>query len=187
MGMETERNWIMGWAALENLPAIIPLNWTLVGSTVLGRRINCTLLTAAALRIYIRKLLLFGFVDCLIRKLLLFGLVDCLIRTSLLFGFVHCFIRGPLLFGCVDCLIRRSLLFGFADYLIRNLHVFDFVDCLIWGPLLFAFVDCLIKRLLLLGCITIWGKKNSMVWVRERTIPTERPKLVGEVIANLCG
>jgi hypothetical protein len=30
-------------------------------------------------------------------------------------------------------------------------------------------------------------KKNSMVWVRERTIPTERPPLVGEVIANFCG
>jgi hypothetical protein len=29
--------------------------------------------------------------------------------------------------------------------------------------------------------------KNSMVWVRERTIPTERPPLVGEVIANFCG
>jgi hypothetical protein len=26
-----------------------------------------------------------------------------------------------------------------------------------------------------------------MVWVRERTIPTERPPLVGEVITNLCG
>jgi hypothetical protein len=30
-------------------------------------------------------------------------------------------------------------------------------------------------------------KKISMVWVRERTIPTERPPLVGEVIANFCG
>jgi hypothetical protein len=30
-------------------------------------------------------------------------------------------------------------------------------------------------------------KLNSMVSVRERTIPTERPPLVGEVIANLCG
>jgi hypothetical protein len=30
-------------------------------------------------------------------------------------------------------------------------------------------------------------KKNSMVLVRERTIPTERPPLVGEVIANFCG
>jgi hypothetical protein len=30
-------------------------------------------------------------------------------------------------------------------------------------------------------------KKNSMVWVRERTIPTERPPLVGEVVANFYG
>jgi hypothetical protein len=30
-------------------------------------------------------------------------------------------------------------------------------------------------------------KKNSMVWVRERTIPTERPPLVGEVTASFCG
>jgi hypothetical protein len=29
-----------------------------------------------------------------------------------------------------------------------------------------------------------YAKKNSMVWVRERTIPTERPPLVNEVIAN---
>jgi hypothetical protein len=26
-----------------------------------------------------------------------------------------------------------------------------------------------------------------MVWVRERTIPTEWPPLVGVVIANFCG
>jgi hypothetical protein len=31
------------------------------------------------------------------------------------------------------------------------------------------------------------NKRNSMVWVCERTIPTERPPLVGEVIANFCG
>jgi hypothetical protein len=30
-------------------------------------------------------------------------------------------------------------------------------------------------------------KKNSVAWVRERTIPTERPPLVGEVSANFCG
>jgi hypothetical protein len=30
-------------------------------------------------------------------------------------------------------------------------------------------------------------KKNSMIWVSERTIPTEPPLLVGEVIANFCG
>jgi hypothetical protein len=28
---------------------------------------------------------------------------------------------------------------------------------------------------------------NSVAWVCERTIPTERPPLVGEVSANLCG
>jgi hypothetical protein len=31
-----------------------------------------------------------------------------------------------------------------------------------------------------------WTELNSIVWVRERTIPTERPPLVGEVIANFC-
>jgi hypothetical protein len=30
-------------------------------------------------------------------------------------------------------------------------------------------------------------KTNSMVWVRERTITTERPPLVSEVIANFGG
>jgi hypothetical protein len=30
-------------------------------------------------------------------------------------------------------------------------------------------------------------KLNSMVRVSEQTIPTERPPLVGEVIANFCG
>jgi hypothetical protein len=30
-------------------------------------------------------------------------------------------------------------------------------------------------------------KKNSMVWVRERTIPTERQPLLGEVVANFYG
>jgi hypothetical protein len=28
---------------------------------------------------------------------------------------------------------------------------------------------------------------TSVAWVRERTIPTERPPLVGEVSANICG
>jgi hypothetical protein len=30
-------------------------------------------------------------------------------------------------------------------------------------------------------------KKNSVAWIRERTIPTERPPLVGEASANFCG
>jgi hypothetical protein len=28
---------------------------------------------------------------------------------------------------------------------------------------------------------------NLVAWVRERTIPTERPPLVGEASANFCG
>jgi hypothetical protein len=28
--------------------------------------------------------------------------------------------------------------------------------------------------------------KNSVAWVRERTVPTERPLLVGEVSTNVC-
>jgi hypothetical protein len=35
------------------------------------------------------------------------------------------------------------------------------------------------------GNSTIWF--NSVAVVRERTIPTERPPLVGEVSANVCG
>jgi hypothetical protein len=34
--------------------------------------------------------------------------------------------------------------------------------------------------------LTSTDKKNSMARVRERTIPTERPQLVGEVIANFA-
>jgi hypothetical protein len=30
-------------------------------------------------------------------------------------------------------------------------------------------------------------KLSSVAWVRERTLPTEWPLLVGEVIANFCG
>jgi hypothetical protein len=47
--------------------------------------------------------------------------------------------------------------------------------------------------LVLLYLLLFWDrnttklKLNSMVWVRERTIPTEQPPLVGEVIANFCG
>jgi hypothetical protein len=38
------------------------------------------------------------------------------------------------------------------------------------------------------NCLGIEFKKlNSMVWVCERTLPPERPPLVGEVIANFCG
>jgi hypothetical protein len=38
-----------------------------------------------------------------------------------------------------------------------------------------------------LGLPATKQKTNSMAWVRKRTIPTERPPLVGEVSANFCG
>jgi hypothetical protein len=51
-----------------------------------------------------------------------------------------------------------------------------FVIC--WGHLVFPVYVVTYK---------VNKKLNSMVWVRERTTPTERPPLVGEVIANFCG
>jgi hypothetical protein len=32
-----------------------------------------------------------------------------------------------------------------------------------------------------------WSQENSVALVRERTIPTQGPPLVGEVSANFCG
>jgi hypothetical protein len=64
----------------------------------------------------------------------------------------------------------------------------------LWRPHPNEQMGCLIAALgqwfyidILLLSFTKKKKLNSMVWVRERTIPTERPPLVGEVIANLCG
>jgi hypothetical protein len=53
----------------------------------------------------------------------------------------------------------------------------------------FAALDMHIMSYYLYMFLHIQTKKqtNSMVWVRERTTPTERPPLVGEVIANFCG
>jgi hypothetical protein len=40
---------------------------------------------------------------------------------------------------------------------------------------------------ILATCLTtIWIKKNSMVWGRERTIPTEWPPLIGEVMPTFA-
>jgi hypothetical protein len=44
-----------------------------------------------------------------------------------------------------------------------------------------------LKRLAVAGIPVHKKTLNSMVRVRERTIPTVRPPLVGEVIANFCG
>jgi hypothetical protein len=35
--------------------------------------------------------------------------------------------------------------------------------------------------------LSLKTKLNSVILVRERTMPTERPPLVGEVSANFCG
>jgi hypothetical protein len=39
----------------------------------------------------------------------------------------------------------------------------------------------------IMGSEDVKLKLNSMALVRERTIPTELPPLVGEVSANYCG
>jgi hypothetical protein len=36
-------------------------------------------------------------------------------------------------------------------------------------------------------CTVVWYVTNYVALVRERTIPTERPPLVGEVSASFCG
>jgi hypothetical protein len=48
--------------------------------------------------------------------------------------------------------------------------------------ILYRYVKCNYLKMLVFS--RIWNIKNSMVWVCERTIPTERLPLVGEVIAN---
>jgi hypothetical protein len=59
------------------------------------------------------------------------------------------------------------------------------VSALCWISVFFIFECCILLRLSLL---TKTKKKlNSMVWVRERTISTERPPFLGEVSANFCG
>jgi hypothetical protein len=44
-----------------------------------------------------------------------------------------------------------------------------------------------VTAFLLLLLLLELKKLNSVALVRKRTIPTERPPIVGEVSANLCG
>jgi hypothetical protein len=55
----------------------------------------------------------------------------------------------------------------------RDVDACELIACIGWSPVR--------------AVLSTVHKLNSMVWVRERTIPTERPPLVGEVIANFCG
>jgi hypothetical protein len=65
-----------------------------------------------------------------------------------------------------------------------------------------SFVTYTPTRLLFIGIAKSWSRilaeyvthtevtikaQNSVALVRERTIPTKRPKLVGEVSDNFCG
>jgi hypothetical protein len=60
-------------------------------------------------------------------------------------------------------------------------------------PSLFRLQLILMSDFILVGCILLhylyilYKHKLHGLRVRERTIPTERPPLVGEVIANFCG
>jgi hypothetical protein len=67
-----------------------------------------------------------------------------------------------------DILLRVRLAIGFRTFLLSKSETF-------WQD---SIIYC---------CIRYNKQTNYMVWVRERTIPTERPPLVGEVIANFCG
>jgi hypothetical protein len=42
-------------------------------------------------------------------------------------------------------------------------------------------------RLMIFFLNWIWNLNDSVALVRERTVPTEQPPLVGEVSANFCG
>jgi hypothetical protein len=63
--------------------------------------------------------------------------------------------------------------------LIENLCAFKQFRYLNWTEISGSYFSVILKQTKL--------KLNSMVWVREWTIPTDRPPLVGEAIANLCG
>jgi hypothetical protein len=58
-------------------------------------------------------------------------------------------------------------------------RIFNFLNVYVYHKR--AFEEVVVTKMLIIL------KLNSMVWVRERTIPTERPPLVSEVIANFCG
>jgi hypothetical protein len=75
--------------------------------------------------------------------------------------------------------VVRELLNGFQPF-----ALIDSIDTLKHTKL-----DLLIMRGTIFWTLTSFlkNKTNSVVWVRERTIPTEEPQLVGEVSANFCG
>jgi hypothetical protein len=67
----------------------------------------------------------------------------------------------------------------YVHYALVFFLVMDFID------INFRFNCCRIYKKFLANSV-LSKKLNSMAFVRKRTIPTERPPLVGEVSANLC-
>jgi hypothetical protein len=74
------------------------------------------------------------------------------------------------------------------------MQILCIVSKIVVVPLMKGIKKCKLKSLItarsyfqMLCLFLKTNKQNSMVWVRERTMPTERPPLVGEVIANFCG
>jgi hypothetical protein len=110
------------------------------------------------------------------------------------------FLHGDVSFALVRCPSHLSLLVlrvitisgAYADHSGRT----------VWGIKLSSPAQTLgscVCSVFVLSCVgsgpgTDWSPVQgaltivhySMVWVRERTIPTERPPLVGEAIANFC-
>jgi hypothetical protein len=68
-----------------------------------------------------------------------------------------------------------------------GLRVFEFAFIKMSDIELYVSQRFLHLQSLLNRYIYITKKKNSVALVRKRTIPTERPPLVGDVSANLCG
>jgi hypothetical protein len=75
-----------------------------------------------------------------------------------------------------------SLLIPTQNYLLTSDNV-SVPLCVI-----FMVISIIIEEKVMHSILKLKKKKlNSIVWVRERTIPTKRPPLVSEVIDNFCG
>jgi hypothetical protein len=71
--------------------------------------------------------------------------------------------------------------------MIWTVHRSSGANFVCWSSNGLVTMEIAIRRCVKVCSVVDRYRKNSMVWVRERTIPTERPPLVGEVIANFWG
>jgi hypothetical protein len=89
---------------------------------------------------------------------------------------------------CVTNIKKAKMMYCITYFLLTKIftsHYEIYLQLLASTPLVMTFRCATASR------NTLQTKKsyklNSMALVRERTIPTEHPPLVGEVSANLCG